>query len=1215
MNAPTVSQNVAQRFHELRRRYLGIRLGIAFAIAITVLAGLWITFSAIDYVWEWSATWRKATAILGAVLITVWLVHRIHTIIRDTRQRRFAAQLEQEFDGFGQRVRTVLETVEGRVDGPEEMLTALGHQTLGRWETLTPSKMIPNRSLLTAGVLGLAGLVFTAGLFMSGGEWKTAMRRAVGQSVPYTQMSVTPGSHRVLEGTPMGVSLQLTGRTNRDVTLRYRHMPLADEIAAAQTQDQPLEEPQWIETNLLPSEPSEHAPNEGETPNEDETVDKRKRSFDLALGKAERPVEYQFVTSIGTTDVYRLDVQPLIEAERIETTVKPPTYTRLQERTFTSKRVSVLQRSNVQVTIQTNHPLSKVTLETGKKSSQLQPIEINPGDDPSQWTFELPSENSIHWKFSGNGVDGTPMKPVKGRLKVRFDSPPKLSWNDPPDEIKVHTLTEVPMRVHVADDYGVTESGIVFQLGDEEYTLTEWEMESVGDESAGANPKVTTRVRLEEILPLESFALSERDYIGYYAYAVDNREFGPHRTESDIRYLDIRPLRQFYNEIELEPGEGGAGRVLVQLDEIIRRQRFLINRTVRLVRASSDDVSKQLGTIDRMVESESELAGLTRFLAEFFISRGNDDVEALNQAESAMLQASDSLAAGSFDLALGQEKEALQALAEARRTLEITLIKNASRQQQAALRRLARQLRQKLRREPPETEQQLADSIQRVAMDQRLLGQTAMKMAKSQNNSQSNMTASGTSGKPNPDTPNSSETNSNESDLDKTENENTSKDDGQTGDEKEPGTPEEQESDSGSDSGDDEKEMSAEEMQEELYARQIDLAERMQAIEEALADRLSKSPLMSDRMQDAKASMDELSAAARDGELERLAGGSRDLAEQLKEIGLQLQALAATEPVSRISSVRDLTASMGKMEQELSQELQNSGTGQASPKDEMDRLKTAMKRRAETIEDVLNAPTEVGDVASSEVNDRLQELADENEFMDQLAESKDAIDQLPKDDAKNPSEAAKLSDQAQQRAIEYLTTSQLLDELYQQMVAPRLNRIRKIERQASKLAQRMQGKRGTPNGGTDKMDESEAKAGLRLLKQQLQSEGFQDLADLLSEEEISDEEIEEMLESRFKGGSIDQKGITNLKKSGFGRVSLVVAKLQAQIQEMILLEISADRDAPVPTMYRRAVDGYFRTLAGDAKTLEYSSTAGDSKTNESKSGESMSGRAMNGAAQ
>ena len=138
---------------------------------------------------------------------------------------------------------------------------------------------------------------------------------------------------------------------------------------------------------------------------------------------------------------------------------------------------------------------------------------------------------------------------------------------------------------------------------------------------------------------------------------------------------------------------------------------------------------------------------------------------------------------------------------------------------------------------------------------------------------------------------------------------------------------------------------------------------------------------------------------------------------------------------------------------------------------------------------------------------------------------------------------------------------------------------------------------------------------MRLLKQQLQSEGFQDLADLLSEEEISDEEIEEMLESRFKGGSIDQKGITNLKKSGFGRVSLVVAKLQAQIQEMILLEISADRDAPVPTMYRRAVDGYFRTLAGDAKTLEYSSTAGDSKTNESKSGESMSGRAMNGAAQ
>ncbi len=135
-----------------------------------------------------------------------------------------------------------------------------------------------------------------------------------------------------------------------------------------------------------------------------------------------------------------------------------------------------------------------------------------------------------------------------------------------------------------------------------------------------------------------------------------------------------------------------------------------------------------------MVESQSELAGLVRFLAEFFVSRGNDDVEALNQAEAAMLQASDSLAAGSFDLALVQEEDALRALAEARRTLEIALLKNPTPQQQQAFRRLARQLRQKLRRERPETEKQLADTLQKIASQQSQLGQMAARIQRNQNN-------------------------------------------------------------------------------------------------------------------------------------------------------------------------------------------------------------------------------------------------------------------------------------------------------------------------------------------------------------------------------------------------------------------------------------------------------------------------------------------------
>ena len=263
----------------------------------------------------------------------------------------------------------------------------------------------------------------------------------------------------------------------------------------------------------------------------------------------------------------------------------------------------------------------------------------------------MPSEKLIRWRFSGEGIDGTPMEPVNGRLGVRRDNAPSIRWREPADEVTVHTLAELPLDVQISDDYG--------DVG-KRHCVSAWRSTKSTSSPNGVQTRTTkspkTRLSLKEILPLESFELTERDYISYYAYAIDNRPWGTRRSESEIRYIDIRPLRQFFQEVDppMNPGSG-AGAVIVQLREIIRRERFLINRTRTLVREGSVD----LKVIDRLVKNQSELADLTRFLAEFFISRGNDDVEALSQAEAIMLQASDSLAAAELELALMQEQDAL----------------------------------------------------------------------------------------------------------------------------------------------------------------------------------------------------------------------------------------------------------------------------------------------------------------------------------------------------------------------------------------------------------------------------------------------------------------------------------------------------------------------------------------------------------------------------
>ncbi len=1118
MNAPAVSIEVFQRFHALRRRHLFVRLGIAFTMAAAVLVAMWVALATSDYYWEWPLAWRKVGWTAGIAFVAVPLVHRVYRIIRETRQRRFAGQLERSFDEFGQRIRTVLDTVEGRVSGPAAMLSALGHQTLGRWETTSPSRIIPVRSLMVCGGTCLLAIALAAGLFHSGQDWRSAMLRALGSEVPYTSMTIAPGDTTILEGLPVEVSLILEGRINRAVKLRYRN--LSDAAANESTSDDA--EVQWMESELLP-----------ESLGCVEARSPRSARFSFGLGVAATPIEYQFVTNVGTSDVFRIDVQPLIDALRTEATVEPPQYTKLNTRSFSSTDITVLEQSKVIVTVETNHPLREATLKLGEKPAKLTPVEIVPGEDRTIWKFELPSNDSLHWSFSGSGLDGTPMAPINGRLRVRRDAAPTVAWRDPPDEIRVHTLAELPMRLQVSDDYGISEAAIVFQLGgDDEYVLTDW----IAERSADESDTTTTRARLEEILPLESFSLSERDYISYYAYAVDNCTPRARRTETDVRYIDIRPLRQFFSEVERDPNAqpGGSG-VLIQLDEIIRRQRFLVNRTRKLVHGSGGDLANPLGVIDRMVEGQSELSGLTRFLAEFFVARGNDDVEALNQAEAAMLQAADSLAAFRFDLALAQEEDALRALAEARRTIEIFLLKNNSSDQRRATQQFVRQLRQKLRRDRPENEQEIADTLMQIAAQQLRLGEDAARFS------------SGPS------------TDGDSAEVDT------------TGDSDAP---------------------NVKEHRDELFSGEVELIERLHAIEDQLPRRLAGSDLMRRRMENAASAMDSLATAARVGDFGEFSSQSRDVSEQLRELGVHLESVAETEAVMRVSAIRDMTTSLANMESELADELRESSSTAQSATDDperagdgIERLARRMQRRAETVDDVLMAPVEIGDVVTSEVHERLQAFAEENDFLDQLEATRQASEELLTDASTTPENSGQ---RAYDRAVEYADAAYQLDDLYRQMVTPRLERLREMEARANSLAQRM--------GNSGKADEEAAdpktKAGLGRLRQDLEEVGLRELAELLDADAVVDGPPGGTVASelRVSDGRFAPMSSSNLR----GRAFLVVRELRARIQEMILVEISADRDAPVPPQYRAAVDQYLRVIAGEAERSESDAISAES---------------------
>src|SRR5262249_9775066 len=145
----------------------------------------------------------------------------------------------------------------------------------------------------------------------------------------------------------------------------------------------------------------------------------------------------------------------------------------------------------------------------------------------------------------------------------------------------------------------------------------------------------------EEVLMLEQFLLTQKDCVAYYAFAEDNRPDSPQRTTTELRFIDIRPFLRTYRLIDPPEGTPGPQRDLIFLDEVIARQRFNLNQSMRLETRSRARID--LAQVERVAAFENKLATQTHDLAEFLIGLGVDGAAILSQAEEAMLSAVDSL--------------------------------------------------------------------------------------------------------------------------------------------------------------------------------------------------------------------------------------------------------------------------------------------------------------------------------------------------------------------------------------------------------------------------------------------------------------------------------------------------------------------------------------------------------------------------------------------
>ena len=1071
--------------------------GAVFLLGLLALAGA-------DYLWELPRAVRAQGLIVAVGAGVACLLAGVSRAWRRTRRTQTAQVIERLYPDLGQSVRTVMQygnpAAAGQLGAAPSLAAALADDTARRAGLLPLESLVPVRRLLISlAVLLAAGLTLLV-LSQRDWEWNTAIAHALLNERPWTTLAVTPGQTAVVEGADLPLALTLGGRTNRDVALFWRAVGTPD----------------WSEEALAAAKSQPQS-----------------ARFQALLPRVMEPLEYRVTAGALSAGPFGVAVRRPLTVTAVAAEIRPPAYTGLAARQESSGDVTVLEHSRLTFRIEMDGTpvAAELTVSPlGQPGQPRPPAGVVPV--VIEGTTLVAAMDDVRepfdWAVRATSADGLGVREHGFRVRIRHDGPPQVWFESPDDAIEVTTLAEVLMRVRVRDDYGLGTAGIVFQINnEEEHTLTAEEFAALTTDVA-TEPTPQTRATLERKLPLEFFELTQKDSVTYHAFVTDNRpeEYGgPQRMTTDLRFVDIRPFRRIYRYTELgEPGES-VDTKLMTLEEIIRRERYVLNRTLRAETLLADmtatgNTAFDYGVVDRLARTQTELATATRDLAEFLDAREIDGADLMFQAEAAMLSASDSLGAASLETAGLQEKDALRYLVEARNTIQIFLLENpeAARAIQEADQRMS----QKLRTEQEASAKELAEELRELAKEEEMVseGLEMLGAAKPQ--------AGGETGE-------------------ETTDENA---EAMTGQGQAPTRAE------------------LEEQQSKIARKAADVGQRLEETE-------GMTDLAKTRMQAASQKVEQAAGELARGDGGAAATSTAQAAEQLEELAEQVEALLAGEPARQIAAARDMAEELAAEQRELGEQMgqgEASKPGDAKPGDAKsasggseagEEMKQAQKAQAgriarggATLLDLLQSVIDAEDPAAAETAGRLAEAMRAEDLEATAAELQRQAEQL------GGGTSEPLPAEAQELAGRLESAARRLDKLYRAIVAPELDELARLEARAAMLAEQLETVENRPQAAgfsieaRDLLEELEAVAGL----------GTRDLRDRLGSD----------------GFAVDSRGLLVPTPQLRTAVRRVQSELQARIQELLLADMVRQGDDAVPTAYRDLVDRYYQTLSKSA---------------------------------
>jgi hypothetical protein len=726
-----------------------------------------------------------------------------------------------------------------------------------------------------------------------------------------------------------------------------------------------------------------HVREAGEPEWRQETMDPADGGFTARLSRLRVTTEFFVAAGPERTPVQQIVVRHALKLLGTRAEVTSPAYTGVPPATYDTGSFSAVQGSTARFRFEFDRaPVSAALAIRDPARPKAAPRRVALTVQDRFVSAELPLAADMEYSVEARDADNMPLVANRHRVRVTVDQPPAVWFDTPGETLEVHTLAEVLFRARARDDFGLAKVGIVFQVNnEEERTLILYDADRPNQREAKA----------EQVLALEQFLLTQKDCVAYYAFAEDARPDAPQRTTTELRFIDIRPFLRTYRLLDV-PDEPGMGprREFIFLDEVIARQRFNLNQTIRL--ESRSKVKLDLAQVEKVAAFENRLATQTHDLADFLLGLGVDGAAILAQAEEAMLSAVDSLNNAKFPTAINQQRDALRYLMEARDTAQLALQKQPPKVQ-AQARAFDRLQRQKLRRQNQEAETlaQIAGELAKLAEEEDQVARDIAGPAPGKGGGTPDPKADPMPGGKDPET----------------------KPDPKAG-------------------------KGAEDPAQE---KQDDIAGRATALDKAAGNAKGLTPLAKERIAEAAKTANEAADALGKGDRPAARKDVDRAKELFRAVSKQVAILAAEEAAQQLAAARDLANEIAATAAPAEQmKTPGTGAGMPDPKVPLPGLGAAAEQ-AKTLKDVLEKLAGSGAEGDADAARKAAGILKQEDI-------RAAIDRLEKPGAGDD------KGERQDLADRFAALGQKLDQAYRETVAPRLEEIARLERAANELEQK-----------------------------------------------------------------------------------------------------------------------------------------------------------------